>query len=216
MYFLSISIKSDCGLSRAAQSSEKRIITLNLINKSNLNNIVAFTTSKDIETLKTGLLTDFRRYNILKGKKSSFIFGIKDSHGVVPSILDSASIPLFPFYAENGTETFQLLTPDRETLDVLISYIEKGNKIETTTYERIIDGDSLKKIYGKISRITYISNLTDTEMKIIRTALNQGFYSWPRSFDLMAISNSFNLTKPTVLYHLRNAERKIMESLFGQ
>jgi len=74
----------------------------------------------------------------------------------------------------------------------------------------------LKKIYGKISRIAYISNLTDTEMKIIRTALNQGFYSWPRSFDLMAISNSFNLTKPTVLYHLRNAERNIMESLFGQ
>ncbi|MGC8546289.1 MAG: helix-turn-helix domain-containing protein [Thermoplasmata archaeon] len=216
MYFLSISIKSDCGLSRAAQSSEKKIITLNLINKLNLNNIVAFTLSQDIQTLKDGLLTDFKKYNILKGKKSSFIFGVKDSHGIIPSILDSSSIPLFPFYAENGNETFQLLTPDKDSIDILISYIEKTNKIETTSYERILDGDSLHTIFRKINRIAYISNLTDMEMKIVRRALNEGFYSWPRSFDLMAISNSFNLTKPTVLYHLRNAERKIMESLFGQ
>jgi len=215
MYFISMSVKSDCGLSRAAVFSAQKIITLNVVNRMQVNNIIAFTISHNLEEVKTGIAKDFKKYSITKGKSSLFLFGIKESHGIIPSIVDSFSIPLFPFYAENGTETFQLLSPDKDSIDKILSLIGKDNIVESVNYERITDGDSVFTIFKKINMMTYTSNLTDIEMKIIKKALNEGFFSWPRSFDLSAMSNSFSLAKPTVLYHLRNAERKIMYSMFG-
>ncbi len=216
MYFVSLSIKSDCGLSKAATSLDQRIITLNVINKSNLNNIIAFTMSQDTSSIKENFIKDFSNFSIIRGKRSIFIYGVKESHGIVPSILESSSIPLYPFVAENGIESFQILTPNRDSFERLVALIEKANEIENINYERILDGDSMNSIFKKIGKEMYLSSLTETEMKIMNKAVNNGFYSWPRMFDLSSISSSFNLTKPTVLYHLRNAEKKILESLFGQ
>lgn len=216
MYFVSLSIKSDCGLSRAAQSADNKIITLNIINNLNLNNLIAFTISKNTDLLKTGIVNDFKKYSFLKGKNLVFLIGTKESHGIVPAILENSSIPIYPFYAENGAEMFQIISPDRESMELLIKSIERNNTIENIDYEKITDGDSMYSIFKRINRITYVSELTEIEMKIIKRAFNEGFYSWPRALDLTSISKSFNLAKPTVLYHLRNAERKIVGSLLSK
>ena len=56
--------------------------------------------------------------------------------------------------------------------------------------------------------------LTNMQKKIITTAYEYGYYSFPRKVDVKRIAKIVDLSTSTVWEHLRKAESKIMKSIF--
>ncbi|GGM76647.1 hypothetical protein GCM10007108_13420 [Thermogymnomonas acidicola] len=183
---------------------------------SNFNYIVAFTVANDVVDMKKAFSKDFENFSIVKGKLYTFITGVKHSHGIIPSITANGGIPIFPTYADGGIETFNVLLFTKESLDYIIDAVKSHNDVVTMDYLRIRDGDSIIDNIKSLFSNVLVTDLTPLEKKIIRAAFTSGFYTWPRQFSLEDISRDTGLSKPTVLYHIRNAERKVMRSLFSK
>ncbi|KAB1198956.1 MULTISPECIES: bacterio-opsin activator domain-containing protein [Haloferax] len=55
---------------------------------------------------------------------------------------------------------------------------------------------------------------TDRQYEAIRAAYFAGFFEWPRRSTAEALAGTFDISAPTYQYHLRAAERKLVESVF--
>ncbi|WP_411967328.1 bacterio-opsin activator domain-containing protein [Haloferax sp. YSSS75] len=55
---------------------------------------------------------------------------------------------------------------------------------------------------------------TDRQAESIRAAHLAGFYEWPRRSTAEALAGTFDISPPTFQYHLRAAERKLVEQVF--
>jgi predicted DNA binding protein len=56
---------------------------------------------------------------------------------------------------------------------------------------------------------------TDRQATALRSAYLGGFFEWPREVDGDELAESMDITRPTYHQHLRTAERKVFEELFG-
>ena len=59
-------------------------------------------------------------------------------------------------------------------------------------------------------------NLSDNQEKILKLALNQGYYNWPKKVSISLLAKKLNLSKVTVAEHLRKAEIKVINKEFGK
>jgi predicted DNA binding protein len=59
-------------------------------------------------------------------------------------------------------------------------------------------------------------NLSNNQEKIIKLALDLGYYNWPRKISINELAKKLNLSKVTVAEHLRKAEIKIVNRDFGK
>jgi len=58
------------------------------------------------------------------------------------------------------------------------------------------------------------SELTDRQFEVLRTALSEGYFEWPREHDGSEVADRLDITQPTFNKHLRIAERKTFGLLF--
>ncbi|MEM4058568.1 MAG: helix-turn-helix domain-containing protein [Thermoplasmata archaeon] len=207
-------IKSNCGLSTAANNVDNNIFSLNVINYGTRNTIEAFTISKNRPEIRKALGKDFNQLSIISDARLSFIFGVKESHGIMGAIIKNGGIPVFPIIAGKGYESFQVFLFSKKDIDTILNTVESKNYLENFEYEKITNGKLTSNIIKKVNTVLYTSYLSDAEKKIIKKALLNGYFEWPRVVDLSNIARSFKVSKPTVLYHIRNAEKKILLSLF--
>jgi PAS domain S-box-containing protein len=59
------------------------------------------------------------------------------------------------------------------------------------------------------------AELTDRQFEVVETALSAGYFEWPREHDGGEVAARLDITQPTFNKHLRIAERKTFELLFG-
>jgi PAS domain S-box-containing protein len=59
------------------------------------------------------------------------------------------------------------------------------------------------------------ADLTDRQFEVLQTALSAGYFEWPRENDGSEVADRLDITQPTLNKHLRLAERKTFEVLFG-
>jgi predicted DNA binding protein len=59
------------------------------------------------------------------------------------------------------------------------------------------------------------TDLTDRQFEVLQTALSAGYFEWPRENDGSEVADRLDITQPTLNKHLRLAERKTFEVLFG-
>jgi predicted DNA binding protein len=59
-------------------------------------------------------------------------------------------------------------------------------------------------------------NLSNNQEKIIKLALDLGYYNWPRKISINELAKKLNLSKVTIAEHLRKAEIKIVNRDFGK
>ncbi len=127
----------------------------------------------------------------------------------------NGSIPLFPIIASEGMELFSFILVSKKEADASIEMISSGNYVKDKYTKSIDESDILKEMW----RPTYFlltMNLTESEINSIKGAYDFGLYQWPRLNNLKYLSRYLGLSKPTILYHIRNAESKILDSLFGR
>ncbi|WP_435362724.1 bacterio-opsin activator domain-containing protein [Haloarchaeobius sp. DYHT-AS-18] len=62
---------------------------------------------------------------------------------------------------------------------------------------------------------TWVENeLTERQFEALQAAFYAGFYAWPRGVTGEKLADALDVTPPTYHYHLRAAERKLVESVF--
>jgi|GEM_PF-2972724 len=127
--------------------------------------------------------------------------------------VESGSIPIFPILARDGREIFNFVSLSDRSSGKLQEFLEKRNHTEDFFYNRVRGNEFVSGVPKKWGILTSM-NLTPTERTLIKTAYKHGFFEWPRTYDLELMRKDYNLSKPTLLYHLRNAERKIMKTIF--
>ena len=67
-------------------------------------------------------------------------------------------------------------------------------------------GSAEKKIAG----IERENRLSERQREIFELAQQMGYYTWPRKVSVTEIAEGLDITKPTVLEHLRKAETKLL------
>ena len=103
-----------------------------------------------------------------------------------------------------------------------------GNKIKGNselwsfaTYSRNLNEllEELKSL-GKIEEVktedfdpSFTLDLTEMERKVLMVALSKGYLDYPRRVTADEIARLLNISKVTFLYHLRNAQKKVITYL---
>lgn len=59
-------------------------------------------------------------------------------------------------------------------------------------------------------------NLSDNQEKILRLAIQLGYYNWPKKISIQELAKRLGLSKPTIAEHLRKAEIKVISKEFGK
>lgn len=213
MYLSDLRIESDCGLAVAASNLMEPIVSVQVYPfAKGKNYLMAYTMSSDTAELRKNFSKDFVEVNFIKDKRGLFILGIKNGHGVMDSINGTGNIPLFPMFAYQGQEHFFYLSTSRDKSKEASENISENNCVSSIS-TRPVTGDDILGLASGLISFYQKAKLTDTELKVLKEAYVSGYYEWPRPKDLGDVSRTLNLSKPTVLYHIRNAERKLIGSL---
>lgn len=53
--------------------------------------------------------------------------------------------------------------------------------------------------------------LSDRQYEAIQTALEMGYFAWPREADIEAVADALDVAHPTALEHLRKGQRKLLD-----
>lgn len=67
---------------------------------------------------------------------------------------------------------------------------------------------------GKI-RSEIHDHLTERQVEVLRRAVDEGYFEWPRESDGSEVAETLDITQPTLNKHLRLAEKKAFETLFS-
>jgi predicted DNA binding protein len=142
--------------------------------------------------------------SILYEDKNRLLFQVftdtSDIISIVQTVLQnkcfvSSTVPLV-----DGYEIWTIAAPKKTALKNAIEAIRKLG--------------SLKLLYIKKSSFDGY-NLSKAQDRIIRLAVDQGYYSWPKKTTLGNLSKIIGVSKPTAAEHLRKAEIKVIKKHFS-
>jgi predicted DNA binding protein len=109
-------------------------------------------------------------------------------------------------------------TPSFQSADrVVISFIGLQKNLMAFV-EMMREGDVGKIVNMTFKRAAYqrrdvLSVLTSRQREVLLAAYNHGYYDLPKGITSERLSQRLTLSKPTMLEHLRKAERRILEAV---
>ncbi len=213
MFYCEIKINSNCGLSQLSDVLETPVNVSYVNPMSRGQNLVLSYSRTDLSPEKIDFQSrDIINRNIYGVGKFMIMNSVKRGHGIIHSIVDGGGFPIFPVVIGSGIENVACIVSSRELCDPIIHNIEKKNHIDDLTISKLRQED-LASLMNR-NYVPLYGQLTTMEFEILRSAVSNGYYQWPREYNLDDISKRFNIRKPTVLYHLRNAEKKILGLMF--
>ncbi|AWR95777.1 helix-turn-helix domain-containing protein [Acidianus brierleyi] len=95
----------------------------------------------------------------------------------------------------NGKETWDFITTKNKVNEIINGLSSMGKIVDV----KIKDCPRL------------IPQLSSSQLKVLRYALSNGYLDYPRIMDAEELAKKLNISKITFLYHLRAAERKLIE-----
>ena len=212
MYIMNVKLNGKCSFSESTKNNDSKLI-ISYVGPSSdgMNSVFGyFYGNNDFKNLYKD---DFTRINIMNGKNFNTFNGIKRGHHIMSTIFSNNAIPLFPFFSFNGRENYFMLIYDKMSYDNILDAIKTKNNIISSEYIKINSGEGIFDVTKRLYSIMKMYNITGIEIKILKDAIYKGYFEWPRNYNLDNISKEFNLSKPTILFHLRNAEKKILTSM---
>lgn len=105
----------------------------------------------------------------------------------------------------DGTEHWEMACWDREPLMQILERLPEEFEIKLKSISKTkIDEIFLPHIMPKLS---------EKQKQVIETAVQKGYYNFPRKINLDGLAKNLKLSKPTVQQHLRTAEKKLVPFL---
>ena len=214
LYYLELGVGGKCSIATASEYSPDSILIQNArIIKGNLNHVILTAARRESDQVLSILKGDFRSYETTIFKGNMFVDSYKIGHGMLKAVMNQDVFMLFPIIARNGIENFRLVSRFRSDLENIVDKVGRENLVERQIIDKVSVSDIISgNLLHNASPSLY--GLTDREIETLKVAINSGYYEWPRKNGLEEISMGNGASKVTTLYHIRNAEKKIMETLF--
>ncbi len=172
------------------------------------NGVYGLIGSKNVDNIREEFKKDFIKFKLEKDKKGIFFHGTKRGHGIVDSIKSAGNTLIFPSVVRGSKEVYSFISDSKNDINMALEDISINNEIKSV--------DIYKSSFGNI--ISYLGTgnlkqlkLTESESNLIKEFCDLGYFDWPRLNGLTKISKKIGISKPTAAYHLRNAERKLIE-----
>jgi predicted DNA binding protein len=126
---------------------------------------------------------------------------------VCPTLLQHGFVHSAPVRIEDGREEWQVCfvgerTEIRESLDA----VQEAAGAEVTVESMSSSGHA-----GRTPREQRLDTLTTTQRKVYEHARESGYYEWPREASTRELADDMEVSKTTLLEHLRKAESKLLD-----
>lgn len=127
---------------------------------------------------------------------------------VCPTLLEHGFVHSAPVRIENGGEEWQVcFTGDREDIEGALDRVREDAGAEVSV-AAITGPDSGSP---RSERERRLDSLTPTQRKVFEHARESGYYQWPRGCSTRDLAADLDVSKTTLLEHLRKAESKLLD-----
>lgn len=129
---------------------------------------------------------------------------------VIPTITKSDLMAVEPFHITNGYKYWTVVA-EPGTLSNQVELLEEEFEVHIKSIHDFKDTEAVE--YADIVDQLY-STLSPRQREAMFTAVEEGYYQWPRDVSADTIAGSMDISGPTFLEHLRTGEHKIINKLF--
>ncbi len=126
------------------------------------------------------------------------------------------AMPIAPWVSVDGVERWILGFPSRKQVHEYISLIKEQDIIENIIIREIPDDlimESSLRFLATLDLISSIRKLTDSQLNILKIALQNGYYEWPRRTNIVELSSRLNVSRAAITKLLRRAEYKVIKGI---
>jgi predicted DNA binding protein len=126
---------------------------------------------------------------------------------VCPTLLEYGFVHSAPVRIENGSEEWQVcFVDDRSDIEAALDNVREQADAEVTV-DSITTGDAGRPT----ARDQRLDTLTVQQRQVFERAREMGYYEWPRAASTRELAAEFDVSKTTLLEHLRKAEAKLLD-----
>jgi len=137
-----------------------------------------------------------------------FFLEYDHSDMVCPTLLEHGFVHSAPVRIEGGEEEWQVcFTGDREDIEDSLDGVRETAGAEVTV--AAITGPESGS--PRSEREQRLDTLTPTQRKVFEHARGSGYYQWPRGCSTRDLAADLDVSKTTLLEHLRKAESKLLD-----
>jgi predicted DNA binding protein len=135
-----------------------------------------------------------------------FFLEYDPSDMVCPVLLQHGFVHSEPVRIEGGREYWQVsFANERADIESALDGVRADAGAEVTV-ERITSGDARRP-----ERQRRLDALTPTQRDVFELARERGYYEWPRGVSTRDLAAELDVSKTTLLEHLRKAEAKLLD-----
>jgi predicted DNA binding protein len=114
-------------------------------------------------------------------------------------------------YTGDDAELVVELPPTETTRDVVEAIDDQFERTAVRATKRTSrEPETVDAFVDELSE-----RLTDKQRRVLRTAYLSEYFTSPRGSTSAQVAEALDITGPTVLYHLRNAQRKLLDAFFA-
>lgn len=128
---------------------------------------------------------------------------------VCPTLLKHGLVHTAPVRIEDGRETWQVcFTGDRTDLEDALDGVREDANAEVSVlsiHSTTGNGN------GDSPRSHRLDSLTSAQRRVFEHARESGYYRWPREVSTRELASDLDISKTTLLEHLRKAESKLLD-----
>ena len=125
---------------------------------------------------------------------------------ICPTLLEHGFVHSAPVRIEDGREHWEVcFAGDREGIETAMDCIREDSDAELSV-ETITSTPT-----GESERKRRMDALTSTQREVFELARNRGYYQWPRGVSTRELAAELDISKTTLLDHLRKAESKLLD-----
>ncbi|MFC4448610.1 helix-turn-helix domain-containing protein [Halorussus aquaticus] len=126
---------------------------------------------------------------------------------VCPTLLENGFVHSAPVRIENGREEWHVgFAGERSGIEDALQTVREQAGAEVS-----IDSITAADANGRSPRDQRLDTLTTTQRKVFEHARETGYYEWPRGTSTRELADDLDVSKTTLLEHLRKAESKLLD-----
>lgn len=178
--------------------------------------VVAIGDGSTVEEIirRVSSLSFVKSYEVIQRKRGSIKLSmvITKTRTMEASVIYDAT-PLATWVAINGFERWTLGFHTYKQLKDFVSKVSEYDYVERSRVEEVPD-ILLAINYASLLKFTKdtLRRLTDRQIKLLSTAIKQGYYEWPRLVNMGRLAKDLGVSRVAVAKLLRKAERSVISS----
>ncbi|ELZ76377.1 hypothetical protein C452_16495 [Haloferax volcanii JCM 10717] len=221
MYRVTLDTRLDCPLGRVTAAHDVTLTTpyWNLSPETGRCDLWVEASSPGRSQLESGIRAlrdaDGVSYFELKRKRGSHATAhvVLEETVAIETVLANGGAVIGPLRDRDGWERWHLGFADADAAAATLDSLDRRYElavVEQTPLDDSIPTDVFRHFHEAATLLDGCDRLTDTEARVLRTAVEHGYYETPRSESLASLGDRCGVSDVAISKTLRRAERKLL------